>query len=223
MIADSFYKKFSDIAPREDTSSCPECDAVENIQPWMLSVEEVDGIICKKMKHGKAAVVDNLTLERVVYSHPCLVWHLFKLFHLMLKHSYVPNRFGYGIVIPLVKDKNGDTCSSEKYQGITISPAIWKIFEYLLLNFQPFLNNIDLKVGFKKHMGCGSAVYTFQQVVKYFNLRSSNVFVTALDASKAFDRLDHRMLFNKLKAYMIPLYFIGIIVCWYIKLYSAVQ
>jgi hypothetical protein len=57
---------------------------------------------------------DNLTLEHVIYSHPSVVWHLCRLFNLMLKHGYVPNQFGRGIIIPLVKDKHGDLTSSSK-------------------------------------------------------------------------------------------------------------
>jgi hypothetical protein len=47
----------------------------------------------------------------------------------MLKHGYVPNQFGRGIIIPLVKDKHGDLTSSSNYRGITVSPVISKIFE----------------------------------------------------------------------------------------------
>jgi len=52
-------------------------------------------VIRTQMKHGKAAGFDNLTLEHVTYSHPILVWHLCRLFNLMLKHGYVPNHFGW--------------------------------------------------------------------------------------------------------------------------------
>jgi hypothetical protein len=83
------------------------------------------------MKRGKAAGCDNLTLEHVIYSHPSVVLHL--LFNLMLKHGYVPNQFGRGIIIPLVKDKHDDLTSSSNYRGINVSHVISKIFEGCLL------------------------------------------------------------------------------------------
>jgi len=51
-----------------------------------------------------------------------------------LKHCNVPDEFGRGIIIPLVKDKHGDTSSSDNYRGITISPVISNVFEVCLLN-----------------------------------------------------------------------------------------
>jgi len=81
----------------------------------------------------------------------------------------------------------------------------------------------DLQLGFKKHLGCGPALFSAQQVVKYFTSRGSTVFITAVDASKAFDRLDHTILLDKLISRKLPACFIKVISCWYSKLYSSVR
>ena len=70
-----------------------------------------------------------------------------------------------------------------------------------------------MQFGFKKDIGCGPALFTFQQVVKYFTSRGSTVFVTAVDASKAFDRLDHSVLVRKLVSRKVPACFTRIISC----------
>jgi len=49
------------------------------------------------------------------------------------------------------------------------------------------------------------------------------MFVTAIDASKAFDRIDHCKLMSKLKERNLPSCFIRVISCWYSKLYSTVR
>ena len=49
------------------------------------------------MKRGKAVAVDNLTLEHIIFGHPSLIYHLCRLFNLMMMHSYVPCEFGRGI------------------------------------------------------------------------------------------------------------------------------
>jgi len=84
------------------------------------------------MKRGKAVAVDNLTLEHIIFGHPSLIYHLCRLFNLMMMHSYVPCEFGRGIIIPLLKDKHGDLSCSDNYRDITVSPFMSKIFELCL-------------------------------------------------------------------------------------------
>jgi len=51
----------------------------------------------------------------------------------------------------------------------------------------------------KKRIGCANAIYVVQQVVvEHFNTRGNTVFISSLDASKAFDRVDQCTLFTKL-------------------------
>lgn len=76
----------------------------------------------------------------------------------MLKHGYVSNQFGHGIIIPIMKDKHGDLTNSSNYKGITISPVISNIFECCVqLKLESFLYSSELHLGFKKHLGCGPA------------------------------------------------------------------
>ena len=41
-------------------------------------------------------------------------------------------------------------------------------------------------------------IYTLREYIELYRKRSTTVFVTFLDASKAFDRLDHWLLFKKI-------------------------
>ena len=47
---------------------------------------------------------------------------------MLLRYSVVPDGFGYGVVIPLVKNTEGNHYATDNYRGITISPVISKIF-----------------------------------------------------------------------------------------------
>ena len=58
------------------------------------------------------------------------ITHLFKL---IFQCGIVPTNFGCGIIIPLVKNSDGDMTSSENYRGITLSPVISKLFELVLM------------------------------------------------------------------------------------------
>jgi len=143
-----------------------------------------------KLLIKKAAGIDGITSEQILYSHPCLIVHLKLLFHMM--HGYVPNNLGLGIVVPILKDKNGDQTSIDNYRPVTLSPTISKIFEsVLLMNYGNYLYSDDRQFGFKKTMRYCNAIFAVRNVINYFNERSSNVFMASLDASKAFGRVNH--------------------------------
>jgi len=52
------------------------------------------------------------------------------LFNLICVHGFVPDDFGIGIVVPVVKDRLGNMGVSDNYRSITFSPFVSKIFEY---------------------------------------------------------------------------------------------
>jgi len=47
----------------------------------------------------------------------------------MLQLGCVPDAFGTGVIIPLVKNSDGDTGSTDNYREITLSPVLSKLFE----------------------------------------------------------------------------------------------
>ena len=93
----------------------------------------------------------------------------------------------------------------------------------MLNKFESFLYSNDLQIGFKKKFGCGPGVFLLQNVTNYFTLRKSSVYIAALDASKAFDRINHNVLFQKLIQRGAPQCFIGTLSNWYRKLVSCVR
>ena len=134
----------------------------------------------------------------------------------MLKHAYVPDKFGIGIIVPLIKDRHGDVCNSENYRAITISSVISKVFEICLYDkMEQFLHTDELQYGFKPGYGYNTAVFTLQHVVNYFRARQSNVYMSAIDASKTFDRINHQKLISKLIQRQLPTCFLDIFVNWY--------
>ena len=101
-----------------------------NYSGALFDIEEVCTIAniekaVDKLNNGKAAGYDLLTAEHLKYCHP-IVWSCFsKLFSIMLKYSYVPEAFGVGITVPLLKsDSKGSSSASSAYRGITIMPII---------------------------------------------------------------------------------------------------
>ena len=78
------------------------------------------------------------------------------------------------------------------YRAVTVSSVISKVFELCASGkFCAFFTSHHLQFGFKKNMGCQNAMFTLQHVTNYFVHRGSTVYMSALDASKAFDRVNH--------------------------------
>ena len=127
------------------------------------------------------------------------VLHLVYVFSTLYKHSLVPDAFGKGIIIPLLKNSDGNRLTSDNYRGITLSPVMSKLFEMvLLLQFKDQLSSDPLQFGFKSKSSCSHAIFAFKTTVDHYIKNGSTVSVCALDISKAFDHVDDYKLFNVL-------------------------
>ena len=68
---------------------------------------------------------------------------------------------------------------------------------------------------FKSGHSTEFCIYTLQEYIESYKRRNTTVFVTFLNASKAFDRIDHWRLFTKLIDKHVPLFVIKLLVFWY--------
>jgi len=155
-----------------------------------LNVELIDKC-ARKLKTGKACGPDDLDAEHLLYAHPVLIMHFQILFKLIFRHRFVPNSFGIGVIVPLVKDKSGNISDINNYRGITLSSVISKLFEIVLLSIcNDALETDPLLFGFKDKTGTADAMFMPNSTIKHFTDRGSSVYVSSLDIRKAFDRVD---------------------------------
>ena len=188
-----------------------------------FTVSDVDSAFLK-MKKGKAVGVDMVSSEHLIYAHPCLVVSLKMLFNLMFFYGYVPTEFGKVTLIPLLKDSSADASVCENYRGISLSCAISKVFEYAVLcKFSSLFQTDSLQFGFRSGIGCSDALFTVKSVIDYFTKNGCTLTVSALDISKAFDRVSFYALFSKLMARQFPKPIIRVLLSWYEKSFTSVK
>ena len=94
----------------------------------LVNVELIDKFI-RSLKLGKACGPDELSAEHLVHAHPSLVINTCFLFRFMVMHGFVPDKFGAGLIVPLVKDKTGAINNVSNYRGITLIAVISKLFK----------------------------------------------------------------------------------------------
>ena len=75
----------------------------------------------------------------------------------------------------------------------------------------------DNQFGFKKKHSTDLCIITVKSVIKYYNLYNSPVYSCFLDASKAYDRVNHWTLFKKLLKRSVSVIIVRILMFWYSK------
>jgi len=234
-VANAFANHFSKVYQKASPDVSDKTDIQELLDGYkgeeynafelcdLINVELVDKCI-RRLKSGKACGPDELSAEHLVNAHPILVIHLCTLFRAMLFSGCVPDGFGIGTIIPLLKDKTGDVNSLDNYRGITLIPVIAKLFELVILEISSdCLETDNLQFGFKSDVGCANAIFALTSTVDYFKNRGSTVYAAALDISKAFDTVNHYKLFVALSKTGINKSILALLVNWYSKLYVAVR
>lgn len=92
------------------------------------------------------------------------------------------------------------------YRGISLLPVTYKIFSKLLLNRpEP---HVDPKLGeyqggFRRGRSCMEQILSLKMILKHYNLRTKNIFVSFVDFQKAYDSVDRETLFNTLREYQV--------------------
>ena len=102
------------------------------------------------------------------------------------------------------------------YRPIAIANIVSKVLErIILMRIQHVVTICDNQFGFKKAQSTDLAIYTLKEVVQYYTARGSPVFACFLDVAKAFDRVNHCLLFNKLLDTGWPPSIVKTLYIWY--------
>ena len=105
----------------------------------------------KRVNKGKACGVDGLDAEHFIYADERIHLILSILFNCFISHGYLPSEFMKIAIVPIIKNKTGDTSDKNNYRPISPLTACFKIFELCILSIiENYICTHGHQFGFKK-------------------------------------------------------------------------
>ena len=204
--------KFSDSNLTQEMENSSHYNSIDS---QMCTAAKVEALL-HKLPTGKACGKDEIFAEHIIYADLSICALLSTMFNTCLVHGVLPRKCMDTIITPICKNKNGDITDYSNYRPVSLATVISKLFEhYILTCISSFIITEDNQFGFKAQHGTDLCVYTLKQTVSYFTKNNSNVFSVFLDASKAFDRTNNSLLFNKLISRKVPVCWVLLLASWY--------
>ena len=96
---------------------------------------------------------------------------------------------------------------SHNYRTIGLSSNLAEVLDNLILvKYHDIFSTSDMQFRFNKSHSTTQCIFVVNEIVQYYQINDSNVYVTLLNASKAFDRVNYVKLFRLLlKRQLCPL------------------
>ena len=201
-------------------------DLLNNYFATVFSPTENAFEIPTEVETPELPIVDKVMIEKLLSEinpnksmgpdnmHPTILKNLSKqlaypitiIFNESLKSSKVPNIWKQANVSPIFKKGNKNLV--ENYRPISLTSQLCRILEKILKNIiTEYLNNHELihpsQHGFLKNKSCLTNLLTFLENVTKDVDKGLPVDVIYLDFMKAFDKVPHKKLIEKMRALQI--------------------
>ena len=207
-----YHQIFNSIAHSHDNEKYQDVDSMKDME---INVSDVKEAI-NKLELNKACGMDNIFAEDLKFAGNRLAILLSVCFNAFISHGKLPDGFMAVIISPIIKDKGKSISDMNNYRPISLASIISKVFERTLLSkIEHLILTSDNQFGFKKKTGTDMCLYVLKEMTSSYKRANSSTFMCFLDASKAFDKVNHRKLFNKLKQRKVPMVIIRILSFWY--------
>ena len=195
------------------------CDGAQykNINKFYCSIKLVRSLLLK-LPLNKSAGVDKLSAKHLRFCDPIINVYLSLYYNMCLKHGYIPSNCLDTVIIPTLKNINGNIDNPNNFCPIAIATILSKLFKHIILDIcSKVFKTCDNQFGFKAKVSSDMCVFTLKQLISSYHKQGSPVYCAFLDASKAFDRVNHYMLFKKIIERNMPTCFVRILYYWYSK------
>ena len=189
----------------------------------ITDVEKVTPDIVKeavsRLNNSKTDPVFSFTSDFLKNSPDIMFEYLSVIIKSFLLHAHASSVLLLATLVPIIKDKMGDICSSKNYRSIAISSLILKVIDWVvIILFGECLNLDDLQFSYQS--GCSTTMCTWLAVetIDHFLRNDGEVFTCMMDMTKAFDMVQHSLLFKKLiDVHLSPIFLRLIMVMYYMQ------
>lgn len=197
------YFKLLHKAKEDQSIQLEQLEADKIFCPTDFKITEIEVIqAIKKLKRNKAAGLDNILNEMIIYSQSFIIKLLTKLFNEILLTGNYPTLWKESYIIPLFKA--GDSTNPSNYRGIAITSNFSKLFNSILNTrlIDHFDDNDvihEYQLGFKKGFRTSDNLFIVRSLIDKYSTKGQKLYACFIDFRKAFDSINHRKLLMQLK------------------------
>ena len=153
-------------------------------------------VTCKK-----AEGIDEIPAE--ILKSQNLISLLEALFNQCFILGRVPELWGTGIITPVLKSSTTDKRDQANYRGITITPAIYKLYCNVINNRLKEWEEengvlCDSQNGFRKGRSTVDHIVSLTLLIEIRKLKRQSTFAAFIDFTKAYDSINRDLPFRKL-------------------------
>ena len=198
----SYCKKdMSNLIADIDTAISTSCSGSNCNHSHNIYVADIRNGI-KHLKKGRNDGNIGHTSDHLIHGSKMLYDYLSLLFDSILFHGYTPDGFVLSTITSIPKCKRKSLNDSNNYRGIALSSILSKLFDWIILiKHGDIFESSDLQFGFKPGHSTTQCTFVVKETINYYVRNGGQVYMSLLDASKAFDRVNYiklfRLLYNK--------------------------
>ena len=169
------------------------------------------------LRNSKSDPVFDFDSDCLKNAPDALFSHIACVMRMFLIHAHVSSYLLLATLVPIIKDKLGDSCSSKNYRSIAISSLVLKVLDWIIIIlFGVCLGLDDLQCAYQAKVLTTVCSLVVIETVNYFLRNGSEVYSCLCDMSKAFDLVKHSVLFQKLMVSGISMIFLCLLLCIYL-------
>ena len=218
--ANLFASKFANVLNSNSSSSRDSLHSSlqSSIESWHLrdvhfsdeEVLEALSLLKSKKTDSDGVSSDHLKLASSAIAKPLAIF-----LTSVVRHGYLPQCLSDCVLIPIPKGSKDPSCSLN-YRAVALASSVSKVLEHLIIKkYSSYFCTSSLQFGFKPGYSTTLCTGVVKNVVSRYIHRGSSVLGCFLDASKAFDLVDHGMLFDKLLTRGLPVSIVRFLSSWY--------